>query len=141
MCTANIVRSPFAERYLARRVSHGVEVTSRGVLAAGTTCPPDAIEAAALHGIDLQPHRARLLTTTELLHSQLVITMELRMAHELAVRYPSIQHIIAPLGYFDEAGQLSDVVDPFMQERSKYVRCYDHIARCCDGLLHQMRAE
>jgi len=140
MCTANRVRSPFAELYLARRVRDGVEVVSRGVMDGGSQCPGEAIEAAALHGLDLYRHRARILSASELLQVDLVLTMEVRMAHELAVRYPVAQRLIAPLGYFDERGGFEDIEDPYTLPRSEYVLCYDSIARCCDGLLHRMRA-
>ncbi len=138
MCTANRVRSPFAEMYLARRVADGVQVMSRGVLEGGPGCPSEAIEAAALHGLDLSRHRAVAVSLPELLQADLVITMELRMAHELAVLYPAIQKAIAPLGYFDEARRMDDIDDPFMLPRAEYVVAYDTIARCCDGLMHRM---
>lgn len=138
MCTANRVRSPFAEMYLARRVSDGVKVISRGVLDGGAGCPGEAIEAAALHGLDLSRHRARSVSVQDLLQADLVLTMELRMAHELAVAYPAIERAIVPLGYFDEAKRMDDINDPYMLQTTEYVLAYDIIARCCDGLVHQM---
>lgn len=140
LCTANRVRSPFAELYLSRRVADGVQVMSRGVMEGGPGCPGEAIEAAALHGLDLSRHRAMAVSVPELLQADLVLTMELQMAHELAVLYPSIEKAIVPLGYFDEARAMDDIADPFMMPRSEYVLAYDIIARCCDGLLHRMTA-
>lgn len=138
LCTANRVRSPFAELYLARRAPHGVHVMSRGVIDGGPQCPGEAIEAAAMHGLDLSRHRARTVAVQELLQADLVLTMELRMAHELSVLYPAIERNIVPLGYFDEARRMNDIADPYMLPRAEYVLAYDIIARCCDGLLHRL---
>ncbi len=138
LCTANRVRSPFAELYLSRRAPEGVQIISRGVLEAGTQCPGEAVEAAALHGLDLSRHRARTVSVQELLQADLVLTMELRMAHELSVMYPAIERNLVPLGYFDEARRMNDIADPFMLPRAEYVLAYDIIARCCDGLLHRL---
>ena len=138
MCTANRVRSPFAGMYLARRLQERVNVISRGVMESGIGCPSEAIEAAALHGLDLSRHRAQPVTVPELLGADLVLTMELRMAHELSVLYPAVERVIVPLGYFDEARRIDDVADPFMLPSTEYVMAYDTIARCCDGLLHRM---
>ena len=138
MCTANRVRSPFAALYLLRRLPESVHVISRGVLPGGPGCPADAIVAGALQGLDMSRHEARTVTATELLTTDLVLTMELRMAHELAVMYPAVARCIVPLGYFDASRRVDDIFDPFMLPRAEYVKAYDLIARCCDGLLHEM---
>lgn len=137
LCTANRVRSPFAELYLARRLPEHVEVVSRGVMHAGPACPWEAIEAAAMHGLDLSRHRAQAVTAYELLHADLIVVMELRMAHELAMQYPVLQGVIVPLGYFDEARRMADIADPYLLPQSEYLQAYDLIARCCDGLIHR----
>lgn len=138
LCTANRVRSPFAEHYLARRVGSGASVLSRGVLEGGAPCPGEAIEAASKHGLDLSKHRSRTVQMPELLQADLVLTMEIRMAHELAVAYPSVERAIVPLGYFDEARRMEDIADPFMLPQSEYMLAYDTIARCCDGVVHRL---
>lgn len=138
MCTANRVRSPFAALYLARGLDSGVKVVSRGVLEGGAPCPQEAIEAAALHGLDLSSHRSTKVSANELLQADLVLTMELRMAHELAVHYPALERSLVPLGYFDEEHPMQDIADPFMLPRAEYELTYDQIAECCDGLLVRM---
>lgn len=138
LCTANRVRSPFAAMYLARRLPEQVEVLSRGVLDAGRECPWEAIEAAAMHGLDLSGHHAQRVTAAELLQADLILVMELRMAHELAVAYPALERVIVPLGYFDEARRMADIADPYQLPPSEYLLAYDLIARCCDGLVRRM---
>jgi protein-tyrosine-phosphatase len=66
VCAGNLCRSPFAEG-LARRLASerglDVEFESAGEIAYdGNRCPPDALEAARAHGVDLSAHRARRLT-------------------------------------------------------------------------------
>lgn len=137
LCTANRVRSPFAGLYLARRLPEEVTVVSRGVLQAGPACPFEAIEAAAMHGLDLSRHRAQAVTADELLRADLIVVMELRMAHELAMQYPVLHGAIVPLGYFDETRRMADIADPYQLPQSEYLLAYDIIARCCDGLIHR----
>jgi protein-tyrosine-phosphatase len=135
LCTANRVRSPFAEAMLRRALPLGVNVISRGVLKGGGRCPGEAIEAAEYYEVDLTAHRARQLAGDELLHADLLLTMELRMAHDLVTQYPSIAHKVAPLRTFDpEGGLVSDIEDPYMLPPSEYAIAYDTIARCCTAL-------
>ncbi len=135
LCTANRVRSPFAEAMLRRAVPVGITVTSRGILKGGGRCPGESVEAAQCFSVDLTAHRARQLSADELLQVDLVLTMELRMAHDLVTQYPSIAHKVAPLRTFDpQGGLVSDIEDPFMLPPSEYAIAYDIIARCCTAL-------
>jgi protein-tyrosine-phosphatase len=135
LCTANRVRSPFAEAILRRAVPVGITVSSRGVLKGGGSCPGEAIEAAHAFDIDLSTHRSRKLVAEELFQADLLLTMELRMAHDLVTRYPSITQKVAPLRTFDpDGGMVSDIEDPYMLPPSEYAIAYDIIARCCKAL-------
>lgn len=65
VCTANICRSPVAERLLQRHLTdagHPVVVTSAGVAASPRGPHPDTIAAAAHAHIDLSAHRSRTVT-------------------------------------------------------------------------------
>jgi protein-tyrosine-phosphatase len=120
---------------LRRALPVGVSILSRGVLKGGGRCPGEAIEAALAHHVDLASHRARQLAADELLHADLILTMELRMAHDLVTQYPAIAHKVAPLRTFDpEGGLVSDIEDPYMLPPQEYVIAYTTIARCCQAL-------
>jgi protein-tyrosine phosphatase len=135
LCTANRVRSPFAEAMLRRALPVGVKIISRGVLRGGGRCPGEAIEAAQAYDVDLSTHRAQQLTADELLHADLLLTMELRMAHDLVTQYPSVAHKVAPLRTFDpRGGRMLDIEDPYMLPPAEYAIAYDIIARCCTAL-------
>ena len=138
MCTANRVRSPFAAAILSRAAPH-VHVSSRGVIDGGTECPGEAIEAAAPYNIDLSTHAARKVTGPELLHADLLITMEVRMAHELVTKYPALAERVVPLRLFDpEESRVADIDDPYLLPVSEYVEAYATIARCCTGLAARL---
>jgi protein-tyrosine-phosphatase len=142
LCTANRVRSPFAEAMLRRALPEGVSVSSRGVLKGGGRCPGEAIEAARAYSVDLATHRARQLAADDLLHADLLLTMELRMAHNLVTQYPALAHKVAPLRTFDpQGGLVSDIEDPYMLPPSEYAIAYDIIARCCMALGAQFPKE
>ena len=135
MCTANRVRSPFAEAILKRVLPAEVQVFSRGVLEGGGRCPGEAVEAARYHQVMLEGHRAKQVSGAELLHADLVLTMELRMAHDLVTRYPALAHRVAPLRTFDpQGGAMTDIEDPYMLPPVEYELAYDTIARCCMAL-------
>lgn len=141
MCTANRVRSPFAAAYLSRRLPPSIKIISRGVLDSGARCPGESIDAASEFGIDLAKHRSTRFKPAELLVADLVLTMELRMAHELALTYPSIEHAIVPLGFFDPlSNAMQDVYDPYMLPAHEYLTAYERIARCCDALAARLDA-
>lgn len=135
MCTANRVRSPFAGKVLERLLPEGITVVSRGVLDSGHPCPPEAVTTAQKYDVDLSAHRSVAVASQELLHADLVLTMELRMAHELVVRYPGLSTKIAPLGAFDPHHYgLYDIEDPYLLPPSEYQHSYALIARCCEEL-------
>jgi protein-tyrosine phosphatase len=135
MCTANRVRSPFAEAMLRRELPSRVTVLSRGILEGGGRCPGEAVEAARHFDVDLSAHRARQVTAGDLLHADLVLTMELRMAHDLAVKYPALVHKVAVLTIFQRQwGGVRDIDDPYMLPPAEYEYAYDTIAACCQAL-------
>ena len=140
MCTANRVRSPFAAAMLSQAAPH-ITVRSAGAIDGGTSCPGEAIDAAAFYDIDLSEHKARKVTPEDLLHTDLLVTMEVRMAHDLVRKYPAIANRVAPLRVFDtKRGMVADIEDPYMLPPSEYDETYAMIARCCEGLAQQLGA-
>ena len=133
LCTANRVRSPFAEHFLRRILPGAVTVLSRGVLPGGQPCPPESVHAAAVHGVDLGTHLSRQLIPKELLQASVTFVMERNMGVLLAERFPAVRTRIFPLGWFDsQDGWGSDIDDPFQLSREDYELAYARIARCCD---------
>src|SRR2546425_13150096 len=74
VCHGTICRSPFAAAVL-RRVIHGVRVDSAGFLGPGRPSPPEAVAAAARHGVDLSVHLSQLLTAETARAADLIVVM------------------------------------------------------------------
>ncbi len=139
LCTANRVRSPFAERWLQGRLGDGVKVMSRGFLPGGQPCPPEAFEVAVQHGVALEGHVAQQVAPQDLLTASAVLVMEARMARMIATRYPAVQARLLPLGLFDtERDWGVDVDDPFQLTREDYEESYARIVRCCGAVVAQL---
>jgi protein-tyrosine-phosphatase len=146
LCTANRVRSPFAERVLRARLAERQRdgstvpmVRSRGVLPGGEGCPPEAVHAAAEQSVPLHDHLARQLSGSDLLQASVVLVMEQAMQHELVRRFPAVQRRILPLGVFDpESGWGPDIEDPIGLGREEYRVAYARIHRCCSAVAAQL---
>lgn len=139
LCTANRVRSPFAEQVLRARLGHEVPVRSRGVLPGGLPCPPEAILVAEALGVTLTGHVAQQLTPAELLAASVVLVMEQEMALRLGSRYPSLRARLLPLGWFDpEPGWGTDIDDPFQRSREDYQEAYERLHRSTCAVAAQL---
>ena len=141
LCTANRVRSPFAEAILARVLPNEVSVISRGVLAGGEPCPLEAVEAARDFQVDLSTFVSTRLSPHELVRSGVVLAMEQRMVSELSGRFPSVGSRVFLLGDFDPVpGSARDVFDPYLMPVSEHRIAYDRIARCCSAVAQVLGA-
>jgi protein-tyrosine-phosphatase len=139
ICTANRVRSPFAEQLLRALLPSRIGVQSRGFLKGGYGCPGEAIEVAAEYSLDLSSHLSVKLTPNDLMRASLILPMEIRMAHELVVKYPSLSPKVFPLATFLNGKLLvQDVPDPYLLPQSEYSIVYDMIARCCIELTRRI---
>jgi len=139
LCTANLVRSPFAQKVLEARLGDRVLVRSRGVLPGGGNPPPEAMEVAAELGFSLEGHVAQRLQPSELVSGNIVFVMEGRMATVLGGQYPAIRERLFLLGRFDsESGWGEDIDDPYMLTRNDYFTAYERILRCCDAVVEQL---
>lgn len=77
-CTANRVRSPFAEydaRARLRQRGLPSEVRSAGLMEAGRAAVQDMAEVAREHGLDLSPHRSETVIAEDLAQADLVVPM------------------------------------------------------------------
>lgn len=78
VCTANICRSPVAERVFQREFDRaGVRavVRSAGTSGGRLTVAPEVVKAAAEVGIDLSSHKSRLLTEDVARSADLIVAM------------------------------------------------------------------
>lgn len=114
VCTGNTCRSPMAEavarEWLKTRGVESIEVASAGILAGqGQPASDGARWAASERGLDLDLHRASLLTAEMIAESDLILTMS--HSHRTVVEDQGGEGRTHRLR--DYAGEHGDVQDPF----------------------------
>lgn len=104
VCTANIARSPYAERRLVHLVPDSVVVGSAGIPGYPGR-PMDGPMAALLeeHGIAGDGHVSRVLTDELLADADLVLTMALAHHTGILDRWPHARHKVFGLQQFADA--------------------------------------
>jgi protein-tyrosine phosphatase len=145
ICEGNIYRSPFAAAFflnaLPAAVRSAVRVSSAGFVGPGRQAPPDAVEAARSHSIDLTEHRSTLIGERMSQDWDVIVVMDARQAralHRLGVRG---SHVIV-LGDFDSNGaQRRAIADPWQQPASVLHGSYARIVRCVSELTRVIFAE
>jgi protein-tyrosine phosphatase len=78
ICTANRIRSPFAEAVATRLVDEHrlpVDISSAGVTSAGEEAAESMVHAASKFNLDLSGHRSRLVSSDMIEESDLIVTM------------------------------------------------------------------
>jgi protein-tyrosine phosphatase len=131
VCTANVCRSPMAERLLRRHLSHtDIEVTSAGVAAMpGRPMDPVSADILSEHGIDdATPHEAKQVTSALLRRSELVLVMEQSHSTAISRIAPEASGKVFLLDKW-QSGQ--DIPDPHRQQRI----AYEHVFRLIDGSI------
>jgi len=93
VCTGNICRSPIAHGLLADRSAieggGAMEVRSAGTWGRnGSRATPEAVSAAAEHGIDIDAHRASRFTAELASRADLILTMTTEQAREVLEEAP-----------------------------------------------------
>jgi protein-tyrosine-phosphatase len=142
VCTGNTCRSPMAEaigrRLVERRGWSHVRVASAGVAAAeGAPASAPAAATARAQGLDLDAHRARLLTPDIVDWSDLVLAMG--PAHLLAVEELGGGERGALLtAFFDDARAGAPIDDPFGGDDAAYHHAFIQIEAAVDALLDRL---
>lgn len=138
LCWGNVCRSPMAERYLRSRLDErGVEdVTVRSAgwgEREGRPSPPDAVESADRHGVDLTDHRSRRLDRALVTGVDVAFVMDYNDYHELTSRYPRVAEdtffLRTMLG---DARETPRIPDPNGRGPAQFAAAYGSIARASD---------
>ena len=133
VCTANQCRSPMAEGLMRRKLEregHAGEIraASAGVDALdGCRATENSVQAMAVRGIDISPHRSRAVTDKILQNATLVLTME--RAHARAIRLYFPEHAQRVYLLAQMAGLDGDVDDPVGGTLERYNRTAQEIER------------
>ncbi|HWH02182.1 MAG TPA: hypothetical protein VN674_00720 [Gemmatimonadales bacterium] len=142
MCHGNICRSPYAAhrlRELLARAGRAGTAESAGFIGPDRPSPGNAIATAASRGIDLKPHRSRLVSKQLIDSAQLIVVMEARQADALRLVFGHLNAPILILGDLDPRHVGTRTVrDPVLQSRAVFVESYDRIDRCLEVLVEHL---
>ena len=115
VCSGNVMRSAFAEAYLAKLFSSqhgGPSIISAGLDAQpGRPADPIARSIAQDYKLSLEDHRARALATLELTENDVIFVMERTQVAEATRRYPAHASRIYLLTALNPSLPI-DIVDP-----------------------------
>ena len=144
VCTGNVCRSPMAEYLLRHRLGdrQDVAVGSAGVFAAeGMPASPEAVQALDEKGIDLTPHRSRMLAPDLAEAATHILVMTERHRQEVVRIYPAAAGRVRLLRSFG-TGEVRDIADPIGLPLSVYRRVRDEIdAAISDLILYLVERE
>jgi protein-tyrosine-phosphatase len=138
VCKGNICRSPFAE-HLAQHYFPDRQMCSAGFYPkAGRECPEIAVRAAQDWGVDLRPHRSRVVDEQLVNEADVILVFDWENFRRARAAYPSARDRIFPLG----AVRLDDplfIPDPYGKDRDFFERTYRTIASAVQAMVDDQR--
>lgn len=129
VCSANICRSPMAERLLARLIAQAGDEARLRVASAGTWCPadepatPEACQAMEEVGLTLANHRSRCLNQQQVDAADLILVMTQAHLQDVLARFLRAREKTYLLSQM--AGETRDVEDPYGGTLEDYRLCRD----------------
>ncbi|HIE13615.1 MAG TPA: low molecular weight protein arginine phosphatase [Desulfotomaculum sp.] len=144
VCTGNTCRSSMAEAIFKNLlVSEGIEdvdVSSAGTFALpGSPATPEAVEALTGWGIDLNSHKARLLSPEMVREVDLVLTMTARHKATVLEMVPDAKDKVFTVSEY--AGLAGDIPDPIGKPVFFYRQYAEEIRRLCRVVLRRFLSE
>jgi protein-tyrosine phosphatase len=128
VCFGNICRSPFAERLTNQHLDFGPRAASAGYFPEeGRRSPDQAVAAADRLGVDLRPHRSRVLTAELVEEADAIFVFDQQNYHTVVRTYPSAKGRVHFIGVLAEKGPLF-VPDPVGGAAEDYDLVYQRIA-------------
>jgi len=142
VCTANICRSPIAEKlfnYMVQAQGLKFKGDSCGLLEGGHEISLNSMQLLLEKGItEAQEHVSKQFTKPMLSGSRLILTMEERQRDFLRSKEPDMAHKILTLN--EIVGESGDIKDPFRSDLDNYRNTYriieDRLSTLIDMLKH-----
>ncbi|MDY6854947.1 MAG: hypothetical protein SWO11_09640 [Thermodesulfobacteriota bacterium] len=147
VCTANICRSPFAERALKdlffKKNKEGIHVHSAGVnIFPGLSVPPEAIRIAFELGIDVSEHTPRQVYIKIIQEADIILVMNVFHKKIILEIDPESEEKLRLLGNFGTfRGDMTEEVevpDPYGLSSFHYRSSFNIIRDCINNLYEQM---
>jgi protein-tyrosine phosphatase len=136
VCIGNICRSPMAEGLLRRDLPK-LTISSAGLDAmVGYGADPMSVQIMAEQGIDIQSHRAKMMTDALVRQSDLILVMDNAQKEQITSNYPYTRGKVFRLGEpFNQ-----DIPDPFRQSAAVFRSSFDLINRGCEAWLKRINS-
>jgi protein-tyrosine-phosphatase/predicted ATP-grasp superfamily ATP-dependent carboligase len=139
VCKGNVCRSPFAEFYAraaaARRDLH-LTVGSAGTLPAEGRPAPETAQTAGLErGVDLGPHRSKVLTRERAQSAGALVCMDWQTRERVLKSFPETAGRLFLLKPFARHLRGAEIADPWGRPLGVFRACYEEVAGSVDGLL------
>lgn len=138
VCTGNTCRSPMAEALLNNKICEAAKQKLFTVASAGIAASIDEVasdyakQVMRKRNIDLESHRATLLTESLLKEADLILTMTERHKTIIIYTCPAIQAKVYTIGEY--TGSAQEVIDPFGRDYNAYDVCASMLAKQIDLL-------
>lgn len=138
VCSGNTCRSPLAEgiakQIFPETVQQHIDVSSAGTSAVNGLPASDlAIEVARRNGIDLTPHRSRLLDKERIADADLIIALTRRHREIIGITDPAALVYTYILSDFC-GGVPGDINDPMGFGLEMYQTTFETIKECIEAL-------
>jgi protein-tyrosine phosphatase len=143
VCHGNICRSSYAafsaERHLTATLCERIRILSAGYYGPDRPAPANAIDAAHGLGVDLRPHRSKLLTAELIASADLIIGMEQLHGDRLVEQFNTASAEFILLGTLDSSLFVPPYIDdPDGQSRTVFEQTYRRIDRCLATLVRAL---
>jgi protein-tyrosine-phosphatase len=127
VCLGNVCRSPFAEALTLRRIGRRQAISAGHYPVSGRRPPELALVTAKRFGLDLGPHRSRVLSGRMVEEADAVFVFDEANREAVVSHHPGAAERTHLLGALSPEGPLH-IADPFGGPRSLYEAVYRDIA-------------
>jgi protein-tyrosine phosphatase len=132
VCAGNICRSPTAEYILKSKLTEkNITVSSAGLTALeGKPADAKAKQIAQTHGINMDAHQGRQLSSQLVVQNSVILVMEQRHLTDLCSRYPEARGKTFLLGKWINN---AEIPDPYRQSQEAFQHVYTLIDSACSA--------
>lgn len=138
VCHGNVCRSPYAAE-VARQRGLAPDVISRGFIGPGRASPDEALRAASARGIDLRPHRSRLIDAAEIRDGDVIFVMNVAQRRAVHTLVAGSAATVIILGDLDPTPiTRREIPDPWGRADDVFDASYARIDRCLDVVANAL---
>lgn len=146
VCTANICRSPMAEKLLQHALAaekpplNGLRITSAGVAAGpGQPATDHSVSAVKKVGLDLSKHQSTPLTQAMLDDALAVYCMTETHRALIELQFERVPANLHLFREFVVDSREHEIPDPYGQNYTSYVACRDSMVEAIPSLVRHLR--